>query len=192
MNSLLDVYFYTVHWFSLVIYEPIFRQRYHDLTSTGVARFTDRPFLLLMLMVLAMGCHYARSTAHAELRHIDLDDLRMRYLKVVRQNFMDLLDEDSLEFVQICTLLGSYWLYWGKPRSSFTILGAAVKAAQAISLHRQHGRGPHDNQQSDEERRRVWWTIYTWDRYAACTFPGELLIPILSIVCSLFYLDADL
>lgn len=175
-DDLLDVYFYTVHWFSLVVYEPTFRRRCHDITSTGVARSTDRPFLLLLLMVLVMGCHYGRNIAHAGLGQVDLDDLRTRYLKVVRQNFMDLLDEDSLEFVQICTLLGSYWLYWGKPRSSFTILGAAVKAAQAISLHRQSDRYSQTNQQVSEERKRVWWTIYTWDRCVYHPFQTSLVL----------------
>ena len=76
---------------------------------------------------------------------------------------MDLIDEDCLEFVQLSVLLGSYWLYWGRPRSSFSLLGAATKSAQAMELHRDldHRLSSEDT----EERKRVWWTIYTWDRY---------------------------
>lgn len=165
-DALVDAYFYTVHWFSLVVHEPTFRKRYQVVSTSGLARATDQPFLLLLLMVLALSCQYAHSFVDAEVcQGLDFTITRAEYLKIVRQNFMDLLDEDSLEFVQICTLLGSYWLYWGKPRSSFSILGACVKSAQAIYLHRQSNRRPLQHSvHANEERKRVWWTIYTWDR----------------------------
>lgn len=122
-------------------------------------------------MMIALSCQYADGFIDEEARRdLDLTTVRTEYLKVVRLNFMDLLDEDSLEFVQICTLLGSYWLYWGKPRSSFSILGACVKSAQAIYLHRRsNSRFQQYNIHPLEERKRVWWTIYTWDRYNAST-----------------------
>lgn len=169
-DKLLDIYFVTVHWFSLVVYEPTFRKRYEAIISSGSARSADRPFLLLLVMVLVMSCQYGHDMADEDLQNaVNLNDMRVGYLKVVRQNFMDLLDEDSLEFVQICTLLGSYWLYWGKPRSSFTILGAAVKSAQAISLHRQaNWRIANSDTDMVEESKRIWWTIYTWDRWVQC------------------------
>lgn len=165
-DALIDAYFFTIHWFSLVVHEPTFRKRYQAISTSGMARATDRPFLLLLLMLLALSCQYAHSFVDAEAcQGLDMTTTRTDYLKVVRQNFMDLLDEDTLEFVQICTLLGSYWLYWGKPRSSFSILGACVKSAQAIYLHRQSGRRLLQHSiHAVEERKRVWWTIYTWDR----------------------------
>ena len=165
-DTLVDAYFFTIHWFSLVLHEPTFRKRYEAISKSGLARPTDRPFLLLLLMVLALSCQYAHSFVDSEAcQTLDLTSIRTEYLKVVRQNFMDLLDEDSFEFVQICILLGSYWLYWGRPRSSFGILGACVKSAQAIYLHRQSGRRALQHSvHAIEERKRVWWTIYTWDR----------------------------
>ncbi len=35
---------------------------------------------------------------------------------------MDVMDEDSFDFVQLCALLGSFYLYHDRPRSSFPIL----------------------------------------------------------------------
>jgi hypothetical protein len=163
------VYFSAVHWFSLVVYEPKFRGRYNAIMASGLASHNDHGFLLLLLMVLIMGCWYkSRDTG---LGSNDLDVLRAKLLKVVQRDFMDLMDEDCLEFVQLCALLGSFYLYHGKPRSSFSILGAATKTAQAMDLHRDS-----DNKWSfedKEERIRVWWTIYTWDRFVA---PKNLLI----------------
>ena len=168
-DALMDAYFYTVHWFSLVVYEPTFRSRYETIMDRGLAFPSDRAFLLLLLMVMVMGCWYGPGTMPAEIvSQFDLADARKKFLKIVSQNFMDLIDEDCLEFVQLSALLGSYWLYWGRPRSSFSVLGAATKSAQAMELHRDsNGRlTSHDA----EERKRVWWTIYTWDRSGMLDF----------------------
>jgi Fungal specific transcription factor domain len=132
--------------------------------DSGMAYPSDRAFLLLLLMVMVMGCWYGPGVLPAETAStVDLANMRKAFLRVISQSFMDLIDEDCLEFVQLSALLGSYWLYWGRPRSSFSILGAATKSAQAIELHRDL-----DNRlssQDAEERKRVWWTIYTWDRF---------------------------
>jgi Fungal specific transcription factor domain len=163
-DALIDTYFFTVHWFSLVVYEPKFRARYTTIMDGGLARPSDRPFLLLLLMVMVMGCWYGPGVLPPESASaVDLAHMRKTLLKVVLQNFMDLIDEDCLEFVQLSALLGSYWLYWGRPRSSFSILGAATKSAQAIGLHRDWDK--HLSSPDAEERKRVWWTIYTWDRF---------------------------
>ena len=163
-DALVDTYFYTVHWFSLVVYESKFRARYTTIMDRGGALPSDKAFLLLLTMVMIMGCWYGPGVLPVETAtNVDLANTRKRFLKVVNQNFMDMIDEDCLEFVQLSALLGSYWLYWGRPRSSFSILGAATKSAQAMELHRDS-----DNRLSSEdteERKRVWWTIYTWDRY---------------------------
>lgn len=165
-DALIDIYFFTVHWFSLVVHEPSFRKRSRAITTTGLARASDRPFVYLLLVVLGMACQYGEGFLDADLRHdLDMVATRTNYMNVVRQNLMDLLDEDCLEFVQICILIGSYWLYWGKPKASFGLLGTATRSAQALLLHRQSGTRPfRQNSESIEERKRVWWTIYTWDR----------------------------
>jgi hypothetical protein len=160
-NQILDVYFSAVHWFSLVVYEPKFRARYNAVIASGLASRNDHGFLLLLLMVLIMGCWY--KSRDPGILGNDLDPLRAKLLKVVQRDFMDLMDEDCLEFVQLCALLGSFYLYHGKPRSSFSILGAATKTAQAMDLHRDsENRWSFEDK---EERIRVWWTIYTWDRF---------------------------
>ncbi|KAH8586567.1 fungal-specific transcription factor domain-containing protein [Bisporella sp. PMI_857] len=173
-NKLLETYFSTVHWFSLVVYEPKFRSRYNAIIGSGLAGRNDHGYLLLLLMVLVMGCWYTpkNSTKDLGLSSQDMDAFRKDLLKTVQRDFMDLMDEDCLEFVQLCALLGSFYLYHGKPRSSFSILGAATKTAQAMDLHRDsEAKWPFDDR---EERKRVWWTIYTWDRFATITYGRPL------------------
>lgn len=118
---------------------------------------------MLLSMVIVMGCWYGPNVLPHEITStLNLAQTRKTFLKIITQSFMDLIDEECLEFVQLCALLGSYWLYWGRPRSAFSLLGAATKTAQSMELHRDS-----DNRLSyedAEERKRVWWTIYTWDR----------------------------
>ncbi|RYI26765.1 MAG: hypothetical protein EON48_06420 [Acetobacteraceae bacterium] len=44
---------------------------------------------------------------------------------------------------------------------TFSLLGATVKSAHAAGLHKSSSFSSKDEL---EERKRVWWTIYTWDR----------------------------
>ncbi|KAH6663702.1 fungal-specific transcription factor domain-containing protein [Halenospora varia] len=172
-DSLLETYFLRVHWFSLVVYEPKFRARYNQIMDTGLACSVDHGFLLLLVMLLILGSWYTpKSDVNENLTLDGLENMRDRFLRLVRERFMDLMDEDSLEFVQLSALLGSFYLYHSHPRSSFSILGAATKTAQAIGLHREpDGRYTAEDA---EERKRVWWTIYTWDRFATIIYGRPL------------------
>lgn len=165
-DVLVETYFFAVHWFALVIYEPKFRAQYQRIVTTRYACRSEYGFLLLLLMVLALGCWYGpipgQNTSDGT---AELSRMHELFLKKVREQFMDIMDEDSLEYVQLCTLLGSFYLYHGRPRSSFSILGAATKSAQAMGLHRDSG--TRFSEDVTEERKRLWWTIYTWDRYVA-------------------------
>jgi hypothetical protein len=74
---------------------------------------------------------------------------------------VELLDQSSMTAVQTMVLLGTFYVYHGKPNLSFSLLGATVKSAHAARLHKSSGISSKDE---TEERKRVWWTIYTWDR----------------------------
>ena len=163
MRVLVEEYFDTVHWFSLVIYEPKFRPAFESVQD-GFAYPSQKPYLLLLSTVLGMGAWYKshKSGIDAEFPDEDWRSWSHTLLQGTETQLMDVMDQTSIASVQVCILLGSYLVYHGKPNLSLALLGATIRTAQAIGLHRQPLRGTQAN---IEERKRVWWTIYTWDRY---------------------------
>lgn len=164
MRMLLEEYFNAVHWFSLVIYEPRFRSRFESIQD-GLAHPSQKTFLHLLSTVLGMGAWYKSHRGGIDPDFPDEDWLgwSQSLVKGAGSQLTELMDQTSIASVQTCILLGSYYVYHGKPNLSFALLGATIRTAQAIGLHRQPLRGDLG---SIEERKRVWWTIYTWDRYA--------------------------
>jgi hypothetical protein len=162
IDTLLEEYFTSVHWFSLVIYEPKFRTQLKSIED-GLAHHSQKGFLLLLSTVLTMAAWYRaqRNTQDQQHPGEDWTFWKSKLLKNTESQMFDLMDQTSLAAVQTCTLLGSYYVYHGRPNLSFALLGATLKTAQAIGLHRDFFRGEFDDQ---EERKRIWWTIYTWDR----------------------------
>ncbi|KAB2575286.1 putative transcriptional regulatory protein [Lasiodiplodia theobromae] len=172
VEFLLEEYFELVHWFSLVIYEPLFRKEYNSVAD-GFASPSQKGFLTLLTIVLALAAWY-RSQKHVAEEAFPGEDFRAWSSDLLRHTelqLFDLMDDCSLTSVQVCILLGSYGVYHGKPNVSFALLGASIKMAQALRLHRESSRG---DPSAIEERKRVWWTIYTWDRFASITYGRPL------------------
>jgi hypothetical protein len=162
MRLLVEEYFDAVHWFSLVIHEPKFRPKFESVID-GMAYTSQKAFLLLLSIVLGMGAWYR---SHKKSKSDDQSNENWSawassLVEGAGSRLTELMDQASVASVQACILLGSYYVYHGKPNLSFSLLGATIRTAQAIGLHRQPLRGDVD---SIEERKRVWWTIYTWDR----------------------------
>jgi hypothetical protein len=145
-----------------VVYEPLFRSRVESVAN-GYAYRSQKAFLLLLSTVLGMAAWYRSNKSATNETHPDTDwrDWARSLIKGVEAQLVTLMDQSSLSTVQACILLGSYYVYHGRPNLSFALLGATIKTAQALALHR---KPLHGTFEEIEERKRVWWTIYTWDR----------------------------
>jgi hypothetical protein len=176
---MMEEYFDSVHWFSLVIYEPRFRSKFESVQD-GFAYPWQKGFLLLLSTVIGMGAWYKSHKNETDTDSLDEDsrgwalsrDWAQSLIQGAGSQLPELMDQSSIASVQCCILLGSYYVYHGKPNLAFALLGATIKTAQAIGLHRQPLRGDFE---SIEERKRVWWTIYTWDRYVYLSMADMLL-----------------
>lgn len=166
--SLLAEYFTSVHWFSLVVYEPKFYETFLTIQD-GFAEPRLKPYLITLSVMLGLAAWYKShrlGTATPSLGK-PWQDWSSRLIGNAELELLELMDQNSIPATQTLILLGSFYVYHGRPNLSFSLLGASIKGAQALGLHREHSPSSfHDS----EERKRVWWTIYTWDRFAAITY----------------------
>ncbi|KAJ5980950.1 hypothetical protein N7481_008248 [Penicillium waksmanii] len=170
--SLLEEYFDAIHWFSLAIYEPKFRKMLNSIAD-GSANPSDKPWLLLLSVMLAMATWYRSQRTGTDLADTGEEwrTLSAGLLKIVESNLVEIMDRPSITAIQTCVLLGSHYVYHGRPNLSFSLLGTTIKMSQSLGFHRQSTTGtPEDI----EERKRIWWTIYTWDRFASITYGRPL------------------
>ncbi|KAF4958974.1 hypothetical protein FSARC_10877 [Fusarium sarcochroum] len=143
IDSLLEDYFESVHWFSLVIYEPRFRKQLQSVKD-GYALPAEAPFLTLLSMVLSMAAWYRSKKATQEgdgTWRLWSDDL----LGIVESRLVHIMDQHSVAAVQTLLLLGSHHVYHGRPNLSFALLGATIKISHAMGLHRKLAHGSFDD-----------------------------------------------
>uniref|UniRef100_A0A0B7KKK0 Xylanolytic transcriptional activator regulatory domain-containing protein n=1 Tax=Bionectria ochroleuca TaxID=29856 RepID=A0A0B7KKK0_BIOOC len=171
VECLLESFSTSVAWYLSFFHEPSLRARLKGITDAGRARTEDASFLLLVLVVLAIGAQYI--TAEQKWRHFgfefDTTDMQDRLIETVETKLLIVLDESSTSSVSLFNLLGSYYIFNRKTRRGFTFMGAAVRVAHMMDLHNESAWGQVDSAER-QARRRAWWTLYTGDRFTAQVF----------------------
>lgn len=145
-----------------MVYEPKFYETFITIEG-GFAEPCLKPYLITLSVMLGLAAWYKSHKLGTVTPNSDnpWQDWSSRLLGNAELEMLELMDQNSIPATQTLILLGSFYVYHGRPNLSFSLLGASIKAAQALGLHREHSSGSfHDS----EERKRVWWTIYTWDR----------------------------
>jgi hypothetical protein len=99
---------------------------------------------------------------------IDTLALVQTLVRQVRVHLFDCVERCQVEAVQICVLLGTYYLYHGNPSLSWSVLGVAVKVAYALRMHREvEWQGDFALLQA---RKRAWGHTFIADTFAAAIY----------------------
>ncbi|RAL11890.1 putative C6 transcription factor [Aspergillus homomorphus CBS 101889] len=158
--QLLDAYFTYVQPFVPLLDEQSFRETYHS------GRRADEQWLALLNIVLALGsiaASPARDTSH-----------QTYFLKCKEYINLECLGSSQLETIQTLGLMGGYYLhYTSQPNLAYAIMGAALRMAAALGLHKelsdnQNG-GSRQKQSSTDQKRRVWWSLFCLDTWGGMT-----------------------
>ncbi|KAL2862479.1 fungal specific transcription factor domain-containing protein [Aspergillus lucknowensis] len=190
--SLINAYFFHVHPVTPMIDEVDFRQRF----SNGVSKYPSNSWLALFNMVLAMGS-FASDTELFNKNNV-LYKRALSYLSLAS------LGSGNLYTVQALALYGGYILhYLNKPNTASAIMGATIRMAVAMGLHRaqmpEHTSPDavqHAARSSIMTRIRTWWSIFCLDTWAAATLgrpglgywnPATVLTSPMSSLASLDY-----
>jgi hypothetical protein len=177
---LVDNYFDRIHWFILVFHQDDFRNKFQDLyyhttvPSGPNASSRGIGFLAILLAVFATSLHHiGAQESKLKSYNIDPEQLKGRILDALKSGFLDIVSRGSLEAVQFCVLLASYYLYHGEPEMAWPLSGSGLRIAQALSLHRKMPPGdPSDRvlKQQIQDRKRAWWAVYEIDTFCSMLY----------------------
>jgi hypothetical protein len=177
---LVDTYFDRVHWFMLIFQQDDFRQNWPHLYRTeldGASEVgNDLGFLSTFLMVIAIGAHYVGPYRQRVLARYEVEPetLKQCILKVIKSSLLDIVSVGSLEVVQTCVLLGTYYLFHGAPRLAWPVCGCGLRVAQSLNLHRkrEHTTLPLTpvERNQNETRKRCWWAIYEIETFCSMSY----------------------
>ncbi|KAH8839271.1 hypothetical protein MCOR27_005019 [Pyricularia oryzae] len=155
-QTLIDAFFKRIHVFIPMLDETTFRADYLE-----GQRF-DAPWLALLNMVFAMGSIVAMKSD--DYNHVTYYNRAMEHLP------MDAFGSSHIETVQALAIIGGYYLhYTNRPNMANAVLGAAIRMASALGLHRESLTQSAGDVLVAETRRRTWWALFCLDTWATTT-----------------------
>lgn len=114
---------------------------------------------------------------------MQLNNLQQNLLTILRLRILDIVSLGSIEAVQTCVLLGSFYLYHGDPQLAWPICGNGLRIAQALNLHRRQPSKTSQTpdlddavQRADETRKRCWWAVYEIETFCSMLYGFPLSI----------------
>ncbi|GJC97001.1 fungal specific transcription factor [Colletotrichum higginsianum] len=155
-QTLIDAYFKRIHVFVPMLDEAAFRADYLE------GQRCDPPWLALLNMVFAMGSVVAMKSD--DYNHINYYNRAMEHLPI------DAFGSSHIEMVQALALIGGYYLHYiNRPNMANAVLGAAIRMASALGLHRESLAQGSSDMVAAETRRRTWWSLFCLDTWATTT-----------------------
>ncbi|KAN0131329.1 Fungal specific transcription factor domain containing protein [Lactarius tabidus] len=163
-DVLIDFYFASVNWTRYPISERDFRTSYTSVCENGVSVHpNDVRFLPLLFVVLAIAVRVAPDHMAGDARSRRLTSLRYYWSSRRSVLIAAAIQPDSLDMVLTRLLSARYLTFDRRVTECWSQLGAAVRTAQALGLHRDASTMGLEPAQV-EYRRRIWAYLYHADR----------------------------
>ena len=155
---LINSYFTNVHPFIPLIEEHNFRHTYLQ------SQRTDQRWMLLLSVVLAMGKLAAGPTQVAEHKSY--------YARIRQYLSIETFDMAHPETIQALAILGGFYLHYLQlPNLAHSLMGATLRLATALCLHREYpdsiiASKSEERMKFFESRRRIWWCLYILEAWS--------------------------
>lgn len=176
---LVDTYFDRIHWFTLIFHQQDFRNKWKTLydyaTGSAEVAHPHPGTVSTFLVVIAIALQYTGAHRKQVLQSHNVDPTAMKekILALIRSKLLDIVSFQSIEAVQTCVLLGTYYLYHGSPSLAWPVCGCGLRVAQALKLHRRlptSGTISDELQKRIETRKRCWWAIYEIETFCSISY----------------------
>jgi len=155
-DRLLSHYRGSVQVYAPMIHWPTFMQEIDALYRAGSFQHSTTSWVALFYAVLACGT-LMDPQPHGSAQEGE----GAAYLEMCMRSVNTWSDDLTVDVVRSSLLISIYFMEVNLTSGGWVWLGAAVRVAQDIGLHTD--RGPYPQMEA-EMRRRVWWSVYNWDR----------------------------
>lgn len=155
-DRLTSHYHSSVHVYAPHLHWPTFMQEYENAYRTGSFQNSPHIWVALFYGVLACGTLMDQQPQTSA-----QESEGAGYLDMCIRSVNTWSDEFTPDTARAALMISIYFVETNLRSAGWMWLGAAVRAAQDVGLHTD--RGPYPPMEA-EMRRRVWWSIYNWDR----------------------------
>lgn len=153
IDALLRPYYSCIHSVFPLFHWPTFSKDYDNVRRAGSFRGMSRGWTAVFFSMLACGSLHSMDP--------DLISRGKEFLQTC-VNLIDLWQDGfTMEQVQASILISIFLYEFNLKSACWVWLGSAVRIAQDIGLHAQHGPWPSLDA---EVRKRLWWSLYSWER----------------------------
>ncbi|EJD53601.1 hypothetical protein AURDEDRAFT_110415 [Auricularia subglabra TFB-10046 SS5] len=163
-DVLVQYYFTYINFTRYPLYEPDFRTAYESIRRQWPrVQASDVRFLPLLFVVLAIAVRLAPERIAGDARERKLTSLRYYWSARRSMLIAAAVQTDCVELVLAQLLSARFLIFERRITECWSQLGAAVKTAQALSLHRDPAKSMMTPFQV-EYHRRIWSYLYHADR----------------------------
>ena len=155
-DRLISHYHGSVHVYAPHIHWPTFLQEYENVYRLGSFGQSTHIWVAMFYGVLACG-----TLMDPQPNGPAQEGEGTAYLETCISCINTWEDDITIDTVRATLLISVYFIESNLRSAGWMWLGAAVRTAQDIGLHTD--RGPYSPIDA-EMRRRVWWSLYNWDR----------------------------
>ncbi|KAH9899054.1 fungal-specific transcription factor domain-containing protein [Xylariomycetidae sp. FL2044] len=134
----------------------------------------DRMLLCRLFVVLALGELYLKRTGASQAGERVVPGTQF-FLQAVSL-FQERYEEPDVSYIETILLLSFYSHALNRKNTAYTYAGLALRLSITLGLHRNITYGPAILPAEIENRRRVWWTVYTFDRLCSSKLGHAVMI----------------
>ncbi|CZT23924.1 related to ZFR1 regulator of fumonisin biosynthesis [Ramularia collo-cygni] len=167
-DRLMSLYHRTIHVYAPHIHFPTFMQEYEELYRVGTFAQCRDIWVALFYAVLACGTLMDNSPKSSM-----EESEGGKFMDICMKSINTWSDEMTVDHVRTTLLVSVYFAEMNMQTPGWIWLGTSVRVAQDVGLHMDQSSYPPMEM---EMRRRVWWSVYSWDRIFSLEIGRPLLI----------------
>nr|POF24086.1 transcriptional activator protein acu-15 [Quercus suber] len=167
-DRLVSHYHGSVHVYAPMLHWPTFMSEYENVYKIGNFHHSTHYWVAVFFGVLACGTMMdPQPSASAQ------EGEGARYLDTCMRHINTWSDELTMDAARAALMVSIYFMEMNLRSGGWVWLGVAIRISQDIGLHTSKG---VFSPMEAEMRKRVWWSVYNWDRLVSLELGRPLQI----------------